>query len=341
MIIEPLPSPQQLKDTFPLSREAQAFITQSRDTSQQIFTQRDPRKVFIVGPCSIHEERSALHYADHLLDLSQEIASTSHLIMRVYVEKPRTQGGWKGFLYDPQLNGKPALKEGLMRSRKLLVDLAEKKVACAMEFVNPLTALYLEDLISWGFIGARTVYSQIHRESASSFSIPLGFKNSLEGSLESGICAIQVASEEHTLLQANAQGEICMIHSEGNPYTHLVLRGSLQGPNYDTSSINQALSLLKQRQLRPRLMIDCAHGNAQKDAIRQQEVFLSVLQERHSEEFLLGMMLESHLYAGNQPLSLNPDYGVSLTDPCIDWGTTQQLLLEAHAALTPEGQLSL
>jgi 3-deoxy-7-phosphoheptulonate synthase len=334
MIIEHLPSPQELKATFPLSRDAQAFVLQSRQRSQQIFTQRDTRKVFILGPCSIHDEASALSYADHLLHLSQEVAPTSHLIMRVYTEKPRTQGGWKGFLYDPNLDGSHALKEGLIRSRKLLVDLAEMGVACAMEFVNPLTALYLEDLISWGFIGARTVYSQPHRELASSLSIPIGFKNSLEGSLESGVCALEAAAEVHTFLHATPEGEVCMIRSEGNPYTHLVLRGSLQGPNYDAFSLKRALALLERRHLKPRLMIDCSHGNAQKLAMQQKEVFLAVLQEMRASDAVLGMMLESHLNAGNQPLHADLDYGVSITDPCIDWETTAQLLLSAHAELS-------
>lgn len=334
MTIQYLPSPQELKAIFPLSLKAKAFVMQSRHKSQQIFTHKDPRKVFVLGPCSIHDEASALSYADHLLRLSQEVASTSHLIMRVYTEKPRTQRGWKGFLYDPNLDRSHALKEGLIRSRKLLVDLAERGMACAMEFVNPLTALYLEDLISWGFIGARTVYSQSHRELASSLEIPIGFKNSLEGSLESGVCALEAASEAHTFLHATPEGKVCMIRSEGNPYTHLVLRGSSQGPNYDAVSLQQALALLKKRHLKPWLMIDCSHGNAQKLAMQQKEVFLTVLEDMRTHDAVLGMMLESHLHAGNQTLDRELDYGVSITDPCINWETTAQLILYAHSELS-------
>ncbi len=335
----PLPSPKEIKKKFKLSPQAARFVVEARKTGIDILSLKDPRKALIVGPCSIHDSTSILEYAHKLGHLAKEVESSCFLVLRVYVEKSRTSTGWKGFLYDPYLDGSCDLLAGLLLTRQLLVALAEMQIPCAVEFVDPLTAPYFEDLISWGFIGARTASSQIHRQLASSLPMPVGFKNCIEGNIENSIHAMQSSAERHTFFSATQEGQIAALRSSGNPHTHIVLRGSCQGPNYDINSVQKTLQALQSHTLKERLMIDCSHGNARKHEDKQQEVFFSVLEQiDKGNKAIIGLMLESHLEKGNQPLAQDPStlkYAVSITDPCLDWSATKILIQEAHSVLSP------
>ena len=334
-----IPLPLQLKETSETPSQSAAFIENSRLTCRNILSGKDPRKVFIVGPCSIHDYESAIDYAHRLKTLADEVSETCILVMRVYIEKSRTSKGWKGFLYDPHLDGSNEIKTGLEWSRHLLLRLAYIGIPCATEFVNPLIAPYFEDLITWGFIGARTSCSQPHRQLVSSLSMPVGFKNSLDGSIKSAVHAVESAAEGHTCLSVNLRGKLCAVQTNGNPHTHIVLRGSCDKTNYDAVSVKEALQLLEQHSLSQRILIDCSHGNAQKLAERQQEVFENTLEQiLRGNDKIFGWMIESHIEAGSQKMNNNPlelHYGISITDPCIDWNTTETLVRAAHSALLP------
>lgn len=341
MTITPLPSPQEIKTLYPISLAAAAFIKHSRETAQRIILGKDPRKALVIGPCSIHDRRSATEYAEQIKALSDVVSGTSFIVMRVYVEKPRTSTGWKGLLYDPHLNGSHDIKTGLLWTRELLLALAEMQVPCATEFVDPLAALYFDDLITWGFIGARTSSSQPHRQFASALEIPMGFKNATDGNLESAVHGVLSAREPHASLHINSEGRLCAIQSEGNPFSHIVLRGAYDFTNYDSISVQHALQQLKTAHLPQRLMIDCSHGNCQKRFEKQQETFLSVLEQiEKGNDRIFGLMLESHLESGNQPLTEDLSllkYAVSITDPCLDWKTTERLIYSANEAFSSVG----
>lgn len=335
--ITSLPSPQELKAQLPLSPSAQTFIHQSRKAAQDIIHKRDHRKALIIGPCSIHDRKSALEYAAHFHALSQEVKQTCLMVMRVYVEKPRTSTGWKGLLYDPHLNASHDIRTGLIWTRELLIALAEMQVPCATEFVDPLAALYFNDLISWGFIGARTSSSQPHRQFASAMDMPIGFKNATDGDLNGAIHGVLSVKEPHAFLHIDGEGKLCAMQSKGNPHAHVVLRGSYDFTNYDHLSVTKASDLLQSYRLATRLMIDCSHGNSLKQHDKQQTVFLSVLEQMEKGDLrIFGLMLESHLESGNQPLPLDLSqlkYAVSITDPCLDWKTTERLIYSAHHIL--------
>ncbi len=332
------PSPKELKVELPLGEREQDFILRSRQTVQEIIAGADKRLAIIVGPCSIHQIDAALNYADKLGELMQQVHESCFLVMRVYVEKSRTAMGWKGMLYDPYLDGSHALETGLRQSRKLFLELAKRKIPAAMEFVDPLVSHYLDDLVTWGFIGARTAYSQPHRQLASSLSCPVGFKNGLDGDVSQTIHSLLAASSPHTFLSCNDDGRLSSKTSHGNPWAHLVLRGSLTETNYEAPSVTHACAKLSSRNLRPRLLVDCAHGNCKKEHEKQKEVFAALLQQvQEGKEQIIGMMLESHLHAGNQSLSDDEQslkYGVSITDPCLDWVSTEELILSADALLS-------
>lgn len=333
-----LPSPFEFKKQFPLSPQALAFIEQSREMARQIIWGQNPRKALIIGPCSIHDRKSALDYAYHFKKLAESVRHTCFMVMRVYIEKPRTTKGWKGLLYDPHLDGSHDIKTGLSWTRELLLTLAEMQIPTAAEFVDPLAALYFEDLVCWGFIGARTSASQPHRQFASMKKMPIGFKNSTDGNLESAVHGALSATNPHTLLHIDEHGKLCALQSLGNPDSHIVLRGANDFTNYDPESIGQALEMLKKAGLAQKLMIDCSHGNCQKNYQRQHEVFLSVLEQiEKGSDTIFGLMLESHLESGNQPLNEDPSllkYAVSITDPCLDWKTTEELVYSADLAFS-------
>jgi 3-deoxy-7-phosphoheptulonate synthase len=330
-----LPSPYALKKQLLLSSEASTFITRSREIAKRIIRGQDLKKALIIGPCSIHDRESALDYAHHFKAVAQSVKHSCFMVMRVYIEKSRTAKGWKGFLYDPHLDGRQDIKTGLLWTRELLLTLAEMQIPAAAEFVDPLAALYFEDLISWGFIGARTSASPPHRQFASARAMPIGFKNSTDGNLENAIHAVLSAIHPQTLLQIDEQGKLGITHSQGNPESHIVLRGAKDFTNYGPDSINSALEMLKKIGLPGRLMVDCSHGNCQKNHKKQSEVFLSVLEQiEKGNHHIFGLMLESHLKSGNQSLSENPSllkYAVSITDPCLDWKTTEELVYSADS----------
>jgi 3-deoxy-7-phosphoheptulonate synthase len=322
-----LPTPIQLKQELPLA--VSDFIGASRHTASQILKRIDPRLIVIVGPCSIHDEDSALEYARRLKGLTEEISPAVFPIMRVFIEKPRTKLGWKGMLYDPHLNGSNDIATGLRRSRKVIQEIAKIGVPCAIELLEPLALPYFDDLIVWGLIGARTSASQPHRQMASGVSFPVGFKNDFRGDLEVAIAAIQSARTSHSHIGINKEGEVSVIHTKGNPLTHLVLRGAEESPNYDPASVEKALKLLKSHYLEPRLLIDCSHGNCGKDHTRQRLAFESVIEQAAHNKAIVGLMLESHLFSGKQVLGEDPtqlQFGVSITDPCLGWEETESLL---------------
>jgi 3-deoxy-7-phosphoheptulonate synthase len=338
MTITPLPSPQEFKTLLPLSASAAQFIKQSREVAKQIVLGKDVRKALIIGPCSIHDRKSAIEYAHRFKELSLEVSRTSFLVMRVYVEKPRTSTGWKGLLYDPHLNGSFDIKTGMLWARELLLALADMQIPCATEFVDPLASLYFNDLVTWGFIGARTASSQPHRQFASALEIPIGFKNATDGNLKSAINGVLCAKDPHALMHVDDEGKLCAVQSEGNPFSHIVLRGACDFTNYDGSSVKNALENLKSNHLPERLMVDCSHGNCQKLHDKQPEAFLSVLEQiEKGNDKIFGLMLESHLESGSQPLTEDLSilkYAVSITDPCLDWKTTKELVYSANAAFS-------
>lgn len=334
-----LPSPAQIKEEWPLTPKAAQFIVSARKCASQIVEQKDTRIACIIGPCSIHDPKSALEYAKRLKKLSNEIEESIFIVMRVYIEKSRSGDGWKGYLYDPTLDGSYRTIDGLIATRELLLNLAELGIPAASEFVDPIAAVYYQDLITWGFIGARTAASQPHRQLASGFQFPIGFKNTVFGEINAPIQAIQSAQQPQHYLSIDENGCAATAQSSGNPLTHLVLRGSNANTNFDRDSIQRALDLLSENNLQHRLMIDCSHGNSGKDHRKQKIAFNSVIDQiLDGRQEIFGLMLESHLYAGRQIHSENLTslrYGLSITDPCIGWEETELWLLDAFRLLSP------
>ncbi len=322
-----LPSPAQIKNELPLP--ANNSIRSWRKTARFVLERTDPRLALIVGPCSIHDPESAYEYAVRLKNLNDEIDQTFFPIMRIFVEKPRTRLGWKGMLYDPHLDGSNDIATGIRKSRALILKIAELGIPCATEILDPLVIPYLDDLIVWGLIGARTSASQPHRQMASGLDFPVGFKNDFRGDVDVAIAGILTARIPHSHIGIGSNGHVAAVQTQGNPLTHLVLRGSDRMPNYDPISVKEALKSLEEHRLEPRLLIDCSHGNCGKDHTRQQIVFESVVEQALENKAIAGLMLESHLFAGKQPLTDDPShlsYGVSITDPCMGWDETERLL---------------
>jgi 3-deoxy-7-phosphoheptulonate synthase len=318
-------SPKEFKKKLPLSTNGTSFIQRAREEVKNILSGDDRRLAIVTGPCSIHDIPSALEYAEKLKYLSSEVDKSCLLVMRVYTEKPRTRLGWKGLLNDPFSNGSNDLAQGLCETRNLLTQLADMGVIAAAELLSPLAHLYFNDLLSWGFIGARTSASQCHRELVSTLQFPVGFKNPTDGDLDTAINGVIAGRHSHTFFSVNEEGQISGQTSQGNPDTHIVLRGSSDGPNYDASTTQMTVRKLIDHHLSPRIMIDCAHGNASGNYLRQKEVFLNIIERiALGDTSLFGIMLESHLEGGNL---------LSKTDPCIDWAMTEELILQAHHQL--------
>ena len=332
------PSPRNLKEQRPLSQQASSFISQSRATIKKIFTEEDPRLLMVVGPCSIHRVDEALEYARALKELAEEVKDSCFLVMRAYIEKPRTREGWKGLAHDPYLNGSEDIEGGLVLSRSLLVALAELGVPAATEILTPHLVPYIEDLISWGCIGARTSSSQIHRLLASYLHMPVGFKNTIDGNIGCAIDGVHVAKSPHKFLHFSEHGQLQAVHSQGNPYTHLVLRGSSSDTNFEKGPVQEALSTLQREGLPPRVLIDCSHGNSKGQHFRQKEVFQKVMEQiREGNTGIMGMMLESNLEEGRQkiPSQLSElQKGVSITDGCLDFSTAVGLISSISMSLT-------
>lgn len=330
-------SPKELHENFPINESTKNFILQSRNTIREIISGKDPRKLLIIGPCSVHDISSILVYSRVLKKFSTKLKDQFFIVMRCFFEKSRSEGAWKGILHDPYLDGSNALDEGLLRTRKLLMDLAKLELPVASEFVHPIFAPYFQDLISWVMIGARTVSSPVHRELASSFDFPVGIKNTTDGNMDIATQAIYVSNHPHEWLQLNEEGQMTLQKSSGNPYTHLVLRGSETSMNFDSQNVRLAIQKLKDKKLNPKVLIDCSHGNCQKKHECQITSFQSVLQQiLEGNDSILGWMLESNLFEGNQPILPDKEkmqYGVSITDQCMSWRETEKLLLHAYQQL--------
>ncbi len=336
---EHLIPPLQLKHEFPLDEKATATVLEGRKTIQDIIDGKDKRLLAIVGPCSIHDEGSAIEYAERLLEIDGKVRDNLFLVMRVYFEKPRTNVGWKGLINDPALDGSCDIQQGLRKARKLLLDICQMGVPVATEILEPIIPQYIAGLVSWAAIGARTTESQTHREMASGLSMPVGFKNHTNGDLDIALNAMQAARAEQTFLGIDQEGRSCIVRTTGNPYGHLVLRGG-EHPNYDPVCIAEATAKLKAKKLPGAIVVDCSHGNSGKKYQGQAFVWKSVIAQRvEGAKEIVGLMLESNLQEGNQKLTEDLSrlkYGVSVTDECISWKTTESLLLLANEELSKQ-----
>nr|WP_086940936.1 3-deoxy-7-phosphoheptulonate synthase [Thaumasiovibrio occultus] len=331
-------TPQQLRDKLPLSEKGDEFICQARETIANIIHKRDHRLLIVCGPCSIHDVEAAKEYARKLKALSEELSDQLYIVMRVYFEKPRTTVGWKGLINDPHIDGSFEIEEGLHLGRQLLIDLTEMEIPLATEALDPISPQYIGDLFSWAAIGARTTESQTHREMASGLSMPVGFKNGTDGSLGTAINAMQAAASGHRFMGINRQGQVALLNTQGNPDGHVILRGGKQ-TNYDSVSVAECEQEMAASGLDAALMIDCSHANSRKDYRRQPLVAEDVMHQiREGNRSIIGVMIESHLNEGNQSADLSRDamqYGVSITDACINWQETENLLRRAHSELVP------
>ncbi|HWY32689.1 MAG TPA: 3-deoxy-7-phosphoheptulonate synthase [Candidatus Acidoferrum sp.] len=335
--IVPLLSPRALKGQLPTTDESNATVARSRERVIRILRQEDPRQLVVIGPCSIHDEKSALEYATRLNALRKQLADRMEIVMRVYFEKPRTTIGWKGLINDPHLDGSQDIGTGLKIARRLLLEITGMGLPAATEFLDPVVPQYTADLITWAAIGARTTESQTHREMASGLSMPVGLKNSTDGSLQVAIDAMGATRHPHSFLGINEDGVTSIVRTSGNPHAHVVLRGGRAMTNYDAASILAAEQKLASEKLSPILMVDCSHANSSKQFAKQEDVWHSVIEQRiGGTGSLIGLMVESHLHEGNQPIPQNLaqlKYGVSITDSCIGWETTERMLTWGYETL--------
>jgi 3-deoxy-7-phosphoheptulonate synthase len=336
-----LSTPRALKAAFPLSESGSATVAQARERIVRILHLQDPRLLVVVGPCSIHDEQAAMEYAGRLSALRKEFADRMEIVMRVYFEKPRTTIGWKGLINDPHLDGSHDIESGLKTARRLLLAVNELGLPAATEFLDPIVPQYIADLVSWAAIGARTTESQTHREMASGISAPIGFKNATDGSLQIAIDALGAARSPHSFLGIDADGVTSIVRTTGNPDGHIVLRGGRARTNYDAESIREAEAILRKTGLPPVIMVDCSHANSAKQHARQEDVWRSVIEQRVAgTRSLVGLMVESHLHEGSQPFPRpiqELQYGVSITDACLNWETTERMFRWGHEQL---GKLS-
>ncbi|QEK35936.1 3-deoxy-7-phosphoheptulonate synthase [Acinetobacter johnsonii] len=335
--IHPLVTPAELKTELPLTESAYQTVLHGRETIRNILDGKDKRIFVVIGPCSIHDPVAAHEYADRLKVLSDKIKDSIYIVMRVYFEKPRTTVGWKGLINDPDMNDSFNIEKGLRIGRKLLVELNEKGLPCATEALDPNSPQYYQDLISWSAIGARTTESQTHREMSSGLSSPVGFKNGTDGGLTVATNAMQSVKHGHHFLGLNNQGQVSVIRTSGNPYAHVVLRGGNGKPNYDAGSVAEAEAALAKAKVSTKIMIDTSHANSNKDPFLQPLVLKNITEQIiDGNKSIIGIMVESHLKGGRQEIPENLcdlEYGKSVTDGCIDWDTTENVLLEMHEAL--------
>ncbi len=321
--------PEALRAELPLSPSVQKTVIDGRTAIRAILDRSDPRLVVITGPCSIHDPAAALDYAKRLIDLNKKVQDRLLLVMRVYFEKPRTTVGWKGFINDPHLDNSYDMEYGLHAARRLMLDILELGLPIATEFLDPIIPQYTGDLVSWAAIGARTIESQTHREMASGLSMPVGLKNATDGSVQRATDALIACRSPHSFLGINSQGQSSIIKTTGNPNTHLVLRGGGGKTNYRTEEVAEAAEQLRAANLSTNIIVDCSHANSEKDPARQVDVWNNLLEQRKQPNCpVIGAMLESFIEAGNQPISETLKYGQSITDGCIDWQTTERLLME-------------
>lgn len=334
---EPLLTPRSLREAIPVSEAAARTVLEGRQVIQNILDRKDDRIFVVAGPCSIHDMASAMEYAERFKRLAEKVSDEIYMVMRVYFEKPRTTVGWKGFINDPDLNDSFNITKGLRLGRQLLLDLAEMGIPTATEALDPVTPQFIGDLISWTAIGARTSESQTHREMSSGLSTPVGFKNGTDGSLATCVNAMQSASHPHSFLGIDSEGRTSITQSKGNPYSHVVLRGGRNGPNYDSVNIALTEQALEKAGLPQSIVVDCSHANSNKNPMLQPLVMENcIYQLTDGNTSIVGLMIESHLNEGNQKVSsdlASLAYGVSVTDGCVSWETTEQMLYHAQQAL--------
>jgi 3-deoxy-7-phosphoheptulonate synthase len=332
-----MPTPDELHAKLPISTTAHTNVSEARETLRDILDRKDKRMFVVVGPCSIHDPEAGLDYARRLKKLQAKVAGTMVLVMRVYFEKPRTTTGWKGFINDPFMDDSFRVDVGMERARRFLLDVCELGLPTATEALDPISPQYLGDLIAWTAIGARTTESQTHREMASGLSTPVGFKNGTDGDVDIAVNAVLSSSKPHSFLGISEQGTVSIVRTKGNAYGHVVLRGGGGRPNYDSVSVAIAEQAMKKSGLPANLVVDCSHANSYKKPDLQPLVMSDVIQQiRHGNKSLVGVMIESNIVGGNQPI---PDdlskltYGCSVTDGCIGWDETEEMLRDAHAEL--------
>ncbi len=335
--ITPIIAPTDLRQVFPMNEGGSEFITSSREQIKAILRGSDRRLMVVVGPCSIHDPIGAIDYANRLSALAAELSDQLFIIMRVYFEKPRTTVGWKGVINDPDMDGTHKISKGLGIARNLLCKITSLRLPVANEMLDPITPEYLADMICWGAIGARTTESQTHRELASGLSFPIGFKNGTDGNLQIALDAMIAALHPHSFLGINREGLTSIVQTTGNPEVHIVLRGSGKKPNYMPEDILKTEEMLEKAGILPTIMVDCSHGNSEKDHEKQPAVLNAVLSQIEAgNRSISGVMIESYLQNGNQSISADLSklkYGISITDKCIDWATTERILRDAHKRL--------
>ena len=333
-----LATPRAFKADLPMTEACNHTVVSGRETVTRILQQKDARLLVVVGPCSIHDVAAAMEYAVRLNALRQELQEQLYIVMRVYFEKPRTTVGWKGLINDPHLDGTYEIETGLQKARLLLLQITGLGLPAATEFLDPIIPQYIADLISWAAIGARTTESQTHREMASGLSMPVGFKNGTDGSLQTAIDALGAAMRPHNFLGIDQDGVTSIIRTLGNSVGHLVLRGGRLRTNYDAGSIREAESDLARAGLPVGLMVDCSHANSGKKHAQQEEVWRSIIAQRAAgTKALIGVMLESNLQEGSQPIPshlADMKYGVSVTDACLGWEATERMLREGAEILS-------
>ena len=334
---EAMPTPEEIHQRAPMTAAAEKSVVAGRRAIEAILDRRDPRLFIVVGPCSIHDPVAGLDYARRLKALADEVADTFCLVMRVYFEKPRTSTGWKGYINDPRLDDSFHIEEGMQKAREFLLAVNEIGLPAGTEALDPISPQYLGDLVAWTAIGARTAESQTHREMASGLSTPVGFKNGTDGSVETAINAILSASRPHSFLGINMQGRSSVVRTRGNGYGHLVLRGGGDRPNYDTVSVAMAEKALTKAKLPGSVVVDCSHANSYKKPELQPLVMQDCINQiRVGNRSIVGLMIESFIEAGNQPIADDLSklkYGCSVTDACVDWPTTETMIREARSAL--------
>ncbi len=335
--LEHLLSPNELKSTLPTNKTISKTVLKARNIIKDILAGKDKRLLGIVGPCSIHDYNGAIEYAKKIKTIQDAISDTIYLIMRVYFEKPRTTLGWRGLIIDPDMNNTNNIQKGLHLGRKMLLDINELGIPTGSEYLDPIVPNYIDDLICWASIGARTIESQIHRDMASGVSVPVGFKNSTDGNLTNAINAMLLSSTSRAFIGADKDGNTCIVHTKGNHFTHLILRGGHSGPNYSPKYIKQANTIFKKNNLPTRIVIDCSHGNSSKNYKNQSKVLTSIIKQHTlGEKTIKGFMIESNLKEGNQAISSEKGkliYGKSVTDGCIGFNETKRTLLMQHKKL--------
>ncbi len=332
-----LVTPKQVKADLPTPEVSQQTVVAGRETIKQILSGSDSRMLVVIGPCSIHDPAAALDYAQRLREVTLKIQDRIFVVMRVYFEKPRTTLGWKGLINDPHLDDSFDIETGLRRARKLLIDITQMGMSTGTEMLDPITPQYMDDLVTWAAIGARTIESQTHREMASGLSMPVGYKNGTSGDLQIAIDAMVAARSAHRFLGIDTDGRTAVIQTHGNKHGHIILRGGKTGPNYDPQTLTQTSEALRAVKLCPGIMVDCSHANAAKKFQNQEHVWRNVIEQRLSgNHALMGLLIESNIVEGSQPFPQPVEklvYGQSITDQCIGWAKTQELLLWAYEQL--------